>query len=259
MLPEMGSTEVQPVEQADGPTPPRGEGLTFNVALRTAALAAKYHRASASGLEHVPRHGPALIVANHGIFGFDTPVFFFLVYQATGRIPIGMADRILVRLAPMRAVLHEIGGVEGTRRNALSLLRQDQLVVCYPGGAREVFKGPGQRHRLAWEKATGFARVAAEAQVPVLPVAAHGVDDTFRVVGNLSTLAKLLGHQKYRVPLALGVGPLPLPARFRFDIGPAVAPPPPGAGPDALESFRAEVQARIARQLALRERFERDG
>ncbi|MFN7133197.1 MAG: lysophospholipid acyltransferase family protein, partial [Myxococcales bacterium] len=159
---------------------PKQAGLTFNVARRVASLATRYHRATIRGLEHIPRQGPALIVANHGIFGFDTPVFFSLIYEATGRMPIGLAERLLVRLKPMRAVLQEIGGVEGTRENALSLLRQGQLVVCYPGGAREVFKGRGERHRLAWKKALGFARVACLTGAPVIPVAAIGVDDTFR-------------------------------------------------------------------------------
>lgn len=254
----MGSAERPLVRQRIEEVGAHNSGVTFRIARSAAALAARYHRATLIGTEHLPKQGPALVVANHGIFGLDTPVFFFLVHQATGRLPIGMADRILVRLPPMRAVLHEIGGVEGTRENARMLLERGQLVVCYPGGAREVFKGPGQRHRLAWERSCGFARVAAEAQVPVVPVAALGVDDTFRVVCRISPLARVLGHSKYAVPFAVGLGPLPFPSRFRFHVGPPMPPPPRGAREETLTAYRAELEARLSRQLSLLERIERD-
>lgn len=211
----------------------------FRVAARLAAVGARYHRARLLGAERLPG-GPALIVANHGLYGLDTPVFFHLVREATGRIPVGLAERMLCRLAPMKRVLEELGGVEGTRAAALALLGQGRLVVCYPGGAREVFKDRHFRHRLRWEKSVGFVHVARLAGVPIVPVAGVGIDDTYRVVGRLQPLARLAGHEKYAVPVSVGIGAVPLPAKFTFAIGPPVDPP-------ANDSERAarEVKERV--------------
>lgn len=240
-----------PPDRAQGAAP----SLAWAAGRLVAAAQARYHRASLDGIVHLP-DGPALLVANHGRFGLETPVFFYLLWQATGRAPVGLAERYLCALAPMRAILEDLGGVPGTRQNALALLRAGRLVVCYPGGAREVFKGAGERHSLAWEGKTGWLQVAREAQVPIVPVAAAGVDDTFHVVGRLGVLARLAGHEKYAVPVAVGAGLLPLPARFRFCIGPAVAPPAPEASEGALLSIHRRVRGWIEAQIA---RMDGDG
>ena len=100
-----------------------------------AAALARYHRAELHGAHHLPA-GPALLVGNHGTFGLETPVFFWLLHCASRRYPIGLADRALFGGA-LRSLLGRIGGVPGTRESAQSLLEAGNLVVCYPGGSRE--------------------------------------------------------------------------------------------------------------------------
>lgn len=236
--------------------PPEGSrpgSPLFRFASAVAAFGARYHRAGLDGAEHLP-DGPALLVANHGLYGLDTPVFFHLVREATGRLPVGLAERMMCRLQPMRRILEEIGGVEGTRDAAVSLLREGRLVVCYPGGAREVFKETRLRHRLRWERAIGFVHVAREAGVPIVPVAGVGVDDTYRVVTRLESLGRLAGHEKYAVPVSVGLGAAPWPARFRFRIGPPVEPPSSGS-----ESAALEVKARLQRWIESRLEEAEDG
>ncbi len=118
-------------------------------------------------------------------------------------------------------------------------------MVCYPGGAREVFKDARLRHRLAWGRALGFARVAAEAGVPIVPFAGAGIDDTFRVVGRLAPLARLAGHEKYAVPVGVGLGPVPRRATFRFALGPPIPPPRPGAADVELVATRDRVRRAV--------------
>lgn len=226
----------------------RTGGIPFRIARHLASLGALYHRAEIEGIGHLP-DGAALIVSNHGLYGLDTPVFFYLVWRETGRAPVGLAERFLCALPPMRQVLEELGGVEGTRENALRVLAEGRLVVCYPGGAYEVFKAAGQRHRLCWDRALGFLRVARDAQVPIVPVAGLGIDDTYRVIARLRPLGWLAGHEKYAVPFSLGVGAAPLPARFRFRIGPPVAPPRRDADDDELLELRRHVQGQVEAQL----------
>jgi 1-acyl-sn-glycerol-3-phosphate acyltransferase len=211
----------------------------FRVGRELAKAATNWHRASLVGAEHLP-DGPALLVGNHGLFGLETPVFFYLLYRHTGRVPVGLADRRVFGSPSMRRILHQLGGVPGTRENALALLQAGRWVVCYPGGSREVFKGPDRRYRLSWERAQGFARVAIEAQAPVVPFAGLGVDDTYVNLGHHPLAERLLG--RYAVPMAVGLGPLPLPVQLHFRLGRPLYPP---AGMEGLADFKARVQAQV--------------
>lgn len=197
-------------------------------------MAAGWHRAKLEGRQHLP-DGPALLIGNHGLFGWETLVFFYLVHRETGRVPIGLADRRVFGAAPIRDVLFRVGGVPGTRENALAALEAGRWVVCYPGGSREVFKSPEQRYRLAWERAIGFARIAVEADVPVIPFAGLGVDDTFINFGHAPVLRSLLG--RYAAPLAMGLGPVPLPVPLCFRFAPAILPERAGGEPHRLKAL----------------------
>lgn len=224
----------------------------FRFAEAGAALSARYHRARLVGAEHLLLGGPVLLVGNHGVWGYETPAFFHLVHQATGRYPLGLAERGFFRIPVVRTVLPWLGGVEGTRDNALEVLNAGHLVVCYPGGARETFKCSRQRYTLRWEKALGFARLAARAGVPVVPFAGFGVDDTFLFPPRDGPLrVRLADAEKYCMPLVLGLGPLPLPVRLTFAVGEPLAPPPRDAHESRLNAFRDRV-ADSVRRLMLR-------
>jgi 1-acyl-sn-glycerol-3-phosphate acyltransferase len=178
------------------------------------------HPVRFEGIENLPA-GPAVLVGNHGLLGYETAIFFAQIFDATGRLPRGCADRWFFRVPGLRDLLVRLGGMYGARENALRALREGHLVVCYPGGAREVFKyDDSQRYRLRWEQSLGFARVALEAGVPIIPFAAAGVDHTYQIVSRMRGTGRLLmGHDKYDLPLLRGLGPLPSPVPFWFRIG----------------------------------------
>lgn len=61
--------------------------------------------------------------------------------------------------------------------------------------------------------------------MPIVPFAAAGVDDTYQIVSRLRGTGRLLmGHDKYDLPLLVGVGPLPTPVPFWFRIGKPISP-----------------------------------
>ncbi len=222
----------------------------FRLAEVGAALSALYHRARLLDAEHLPTKGPVLLVGNHGVWGYETPVFFHLVHQATGRYPLGLAERGFFRIPLIRTVLPWLGGVEGTRDNALAALGEGNLVVCYPGGAWETFKRPQGRYTLRWERALGFVRLAARTGVPIVPFAGFGVDDTFVYPpGEERLCLRLSSEEKYRMPLVVGLGPLPLPVRITFAVGEPHEPPPADAPESRLSAFRDRVAASVRRLL----------
>jgi 1-acyl-sn-glycerol-3-phosphate acyltransferase len=224
---------MPPHDRAPGRLVDPGD-LFVRAACGAAALMTKYHRASLDGAHHLPP-GPALLVGNHGTFGFETPVFFWLLRCSTGRFPVGLTDRRLFG-GVLRPLVQKVGGVPGTAQNAAALLRDGHLVVCYPGGVREVFKRAEDRYRLRWEQTSGFARVAIAARVPVIPFAGLGVDHSFLNFGHLGVATQLLG--RYAPPLALG----PFPARLRFRLGAPILPPD---DPGTAERFKEQVQQAV--------------
>ena len=223
----------------------------FRFAETGAALSALYHRARLLGAEHLPARGPVLLVGNHGLWGYETPAFFHLIHRATGRYPLGLAERGFFKIPLVRTVLPWLGGVEGTRETALASLRQGNLVVCYPGGAWETFKKPRYHYTLRWEGTLGFVRLAAQAGVPIVPFAGFGVDGTFLCPDDERWCVPLAPGEKYRVPLGMGLGPLPLPVKMTFAMGPSLEPPPADAPESRLKHFRDRI-ATLVHHLLIR-------
>ncbi|HET9594971.1 MAG TPA: 1-acyl-sn-glycerol-3-phosphate acyltransferase [Anaeromyxobacteraceae bacterium] len=223
------------------PAPPDPLFRTAEVAAR---LLCRWHRAELDGAARVP-DGPALLVGNHGLFGLETPVFLWLLRRATGRTPWALADRALLGGPLARPFRRWVRSVPRTFGNARRLLADGHLLVSYPGGARETFKGPHDRHRVRWERSLSFARLAIAAQVPVVPFAGLGVDDGFVNLGRVRAARALLGRRAS--PLALGVGPLPWPARLHFVLGRPIAPP---ADPSGAALLRAAAERAVLTLLA---------
>ena len=225
--------------------------------LRPLAL---WFRTEVQGLENLPAGG-ALLVSNHGPLAFDSAELVFGIYRKTGRMPRGLVERTAFRVPPVKALFERLGHVAGTFDNAVALLERGELVLVYPGGAREALKGSKGRYSLAWEKSKGFVRVALRAGAPIVPVAGIGVDDYYKiakepeeVAGTLfgKAIAAALGHEKYVPPAYAGIGPLPLPAKLTFVLGaPMKWDAPPGAAEDEalVDRLQAEVKDRLEQMI----------
>jgi 1-acyl-sn-glycerol-3-phosphate acyltransferase len=209
-----------------------------------------FHPTRVEGAHLLPE-GPALLVGNHGLLGYETLLFFESIYSSLGRVPRGLADRWFFEVPVVRDLLVRLGGVHGTRENARRVLRDGHLAVCYPGGAREVLKyHHSDRYRLRWEKSAGFVRIALELGVPVVPFAAAGVDDTYTIVKRLRGTGRLLmGHDKYDLPFIVGIGPFPTPVPFWFRIDEPVQLEGAHDDEDAVAHWHRHLWARTQRLL----------
>ena len=163
-------------------------------------------------------NGPALLVGNHGLAAFDGFVIFAEVFNRTGRLVRGLGEHFLFLSPWSRSFLTRLGAIDGTPENAVRFLRAGHLVNTYPGGARDALKDRSGRYRLHWDRSKGFVRVAMEAQVPVIVHIGIGTDDTYRILGRIRFPAKLIGNEKYEIPLLMGWGPLPRPVKFTYYI-----------------------------------------
>ncbi len=181
-------------------------------------LISRYFRPTYIGLEHIPKQGPALLVGNHGIIGFDAAFIFMAIFEATGRMPRGIGDYHLFLDPISRKFWTSLGAFSGTRENAERFLKAGHLVNVYPGGARDAWKGSEGRYQLHWDKSFGFIEVAMKTGAPIILHMGIGIDDTYQILGKIRVLGKIFGHPKYELPVLLGMGFLPLPVKFTYYI-----------------------------------------
>jgi 1-acyl-sn-glycerol-3-phosphate acyltransferase len=205
-----------------------------------------------AGVENIPRDEGALIVTNHGHFGMDLPVFLSLVLDNTGRPVRALGDRLVFAAPFFRELAHRMGALEGEPETAVQLLQDDQLVLVYPGGAKEALGDSHVAYQLQWEKSHGFIRTALRAQKPILPVAGIGNEELYvqvvsqervRESGIGRFVSRLLGD-KYVFPVYVGLGPFPFPSDLHYIVG---APIDLEHGPEAADD--PEVVARLHRRV----------
>jgi hypothetical protein len=135
------------------------------------------------GTEHVPREGPVLLIANHTTCGIvDIPMLGLEIYEKTGRTVRGLGDHNHFAVPVWRDLLTQIGAVRGAREICGQLLESGEAVLVFPGGGREVMKHKHERYRLIWKERIGFARLAIQYGVPIVPFASVGVEDMFEIV-----------------------------------------------------------------------------
>jgi len=113
-------------------------------------------------------------------------------------------------------------------------LQDGEHVLVTPGGTREGCRSHGHRHQVDWGRRAGYVKLALRHGLPIIPAAAHGVDDTYVGLNDGYAWGKRVGMPG-KMPLWLGLGPLglwpvspPFPVKLttflgapmRFDIDP---------------------------------------
>ncbi len=213
------SSLLQQAIQSKPPIDPDNEDVDIGLIHKFTPMAdimRAYFRPEFIGIEHVPRHGPALLVGNHGVIGFDFVLLYSAIYRATGRVPRALAEHLLFIEPHLDSFFRRFGIVDGSSENGLRLLQKGHLVAVMPGGAREALKSGAERYRLLWDQSLGFVRLAMRAEAPVVLMMGVGIDDTYRILGKMKWTGRLLGHSKYELPIWVGWGPLPRPVKFIY-------------------------------------------
>lgn len=131
------------------------------------------------GLEHIPREGGCVIVANHVSHSDPIPIGDFI--DTAGRRPrfLGKAELfdapvlgLILRSAGQIPVQRESAQAGAALAAAVDEVRQGHCVVIYPEGT--ITRDP---HLWPMAGKTGAARVWWETRCPVIPVAQWGPQD----------------------------------------------------------------------------------
>lgn len=188
------------------------------------------------GLDALDLSRPALFVGNHGLFSIDAPLMIEAIYREKGVLVRALGDHMHFRLPGWGRMVRYSGGVDGTPENCAALMRSGQSILVFPGGAREVMRRKSDGYRLIWKQRTGFARLAIRHGYDIIPFAAVGANETYRILADADDIRdsrawrwlddKLDLEARTRggdllSPLVRGVGPtlLPRPERFYFGFG----------------------------------------
>jgi 1-acyl-sn-glycerol-3-phosphate acyltransferase len=218
----------------------------------------RYFGLDARGFENVPP-APVMLASNHSggttipdVWGFA--VAWYRRFGATRPLHVLTHEIILAtettgRYFARRGALRSSWAAAG---EAISGYGRDVLVM--PGGDLDAWRPHRRRYRVEFGGRVGYARLALELGVPIVPVANAGPHETLWVISDGRWVARAMGlHALFRaeiwplhvsLPWGLALGPwphVPLPARFSYRVGEPIRPEP---GDDA-RSLDARVRGAV--------------
>ncbi len=221
------------------------------------ALYQHWFRVQMRGVEYVPDTGAALVVTNHsGVLPWDAlmvQVGLLDTHPAHRHLRLLGAD-LVYQMPVLSHLARKSGHTLACPADADRLLENGELAGVCPEG----FKGTGkpfrQRYRLQRFGRGGFAASAIRAQVPIIPCAVVGAEETYPMIGNAKPLARLLGLPYFPLtPTFPWLGPLgmvPLPSRWIIEFGkPVDTDGYPADDPAAVFELTDQVRETIQRKL----------
>lgn len=213
------------------------------------------------GLANLPTDGRFLLVGNHTAFSF-AEIFMipFFVRKAIGSRVRPLADRQFEKIrGPQADLIAAYGAVIGRPEAAAELMRNNETILVFPGGGREITKFKGEEYALRWDNRYGFARLAVEHQYPIIPVGLVGGDDVYTAIssregwwGRFSNrlTTRLSGRADMAIPLVKGVGPtlIPQPQRMYLRFGSPIDTASRGSA--SVDAFVSTIRDRAQTDLA---------
>jgi 1-acyl-sn-glycerol-3-phosphate acyltransferase len=227
----------------------------------------RYFGLDVRGWENVPSEPPAMLVSNHS-GGTTIPDVWGLIgawYRrfGTARPLHPMAHEMVLSnrvTGPFFAARGVLRGSQKLAHEVIGTWRRDLLVM--PGGDRDTWRPYWKRYKVEFAGRVGYARVAIQAGVPIVPVAHAGAHETLLVLTDGRAIARLLRLKELAraeifpihlsLPWGLGIGPLPhipIPVRLRYAIGPAIAPPAHANGGEPREEDVRALDAEVRRSV----------
>ena len=219
-----------------------------------------YFRVEVRGLENIPAEGGALVVANHsGTIPLDSVMTqIALLDHHPAHRHLRMLGADLVFQTPIISELaRKTGTTLACNADAERLLGKGELVGVWPEGFKGIGKPFAERYKLQRFGRGGFVSAALRARVPIVPCSIVGAEEIYPILGNMKTLARLLGLPYVPVtPTFPWLGPLglvPLPSKWIIEFGEPVGTEdfPVGAADDPMLVFNLTDQVRETIQHTL--------
>ncbi len=187
-------------------------------------LAEKWFRLEVRGVENIPSEGGALLVANHsGTVPIDGLITGYAVKKYAGRDLRPLGADLVFSLPFVGQIARKVGATLACTEDAERLLTTGELAGVWPEGFKGIGKPFAERYKLQRFGRGGFVSSAMRAQVPIVPVSIVGAEEIYPLVGNVPSLARLLGLPYLPItpffPLLGPLGMIPLPSKWIIEFG----------------------------------------
>ncbi|KAM4556700.1 DGAT1/2-independent enzyme synthesizing storage lipids isoform 1-T6 [Fundulus diaphanus] len=199
-----------------------------------------WHGYEIHGMEKIPDRGPALIVYYHGAIPIDYYYFLANVIIQKGRTCHSVADHFLFKIPGFKLLLEVFSVIHGPQEECVRALRNGHLLGISPGGVREALFSD-ETYLLFWGKRNGFAQVAIDSQVPIIPMFTQNLREGFRSLGTLRLFHWL--YERFRLPVAPVYGGFPV--KFRTFLGDPIPYDPNISAAELAERVQHAVQSLI--------------
>lgn len=217
----------------------------------------RYHRLDIDSTIETPTD-PVLFVANHG-FGGVVDLNVFAVRAALDELhldrPLTILTHQLAWTLGVGRLFEPLGARPASRDSAVEAFEAGHHVLVFPGGDKDAAKSFDERNLVKFDGRTGFAKLALEQKVPIVPVVTAGAGESLLVLSSGERLARALRLDKIlrvkalpvsvSVPWGLNVGAvgmlpyLPLPTKLVTRVlAPMIA-----ADDETAEQFAGRVES----------------
>jgi 1-acyl-sn-glycerol-3-phosphate acyltransferase len=221
-------------------------------------IAEKWFRVEVRGAENIPSEGGALVVSNHsGTVPVDGLITMVSTHDATGRHLRPLGADLVFRLPVVGELARKSGATLACNEDAERMLRGGELVGVWPEGFKGIGKPYSDRYKLQRFGRGGFVSAALRTGVPIVPCSVVGAEEIYPLVGNLPSLARLLGVPYVPItPFFPWLGPLglvPLPSKWLIEFGEPIRTDTydEGAADDPMLVFNVTDQVRETIQQTL--------
>lgn len=221
-------------------------------------LAEKWFRIDVHGIENIPVDGGALVVSNHsGTVPVDGLMTSLVLHDHAGRY-LRMLGADLVFTLPFIGELARKGGATlASNEDAERMLSRGDLVGVWPEGFKGIGKPFSERYKLQRFGRGGFVSAALRTGVPIVPCSVVGAEEIYPLVGNIPSLARLLGVPYIPItplfPWLGALGMVPLPSKWLIEFGEPIRTDSygEGAADDPMLVFNVTDQVRETIQQTL--------
>ena len=187
-------------------------------------IARKWFRIELRGIENIPTTGGALVVSNHsGTVPVDGLMTMVALHDETGRFLRPLGADLVFRMPFVSSLARRSGATLACGEDAERMLSGGELVGVWPEGFKGIGKPFSERYKLQRFGRGGFVSAALRTGVPIVPLSVVGAEEIYPMIGNLPSLARLLGVPYIPItpffPLLGPLGLVPLPSKWLLEFG----------------------------------------
>jgi 1-acyl-sn-glycerol-3-phosphate acyltransferase len=187
-------------------------------------LAERWFRIEVRGADNIPADSGALVVGNHsGTLPLDALMTCLVVHDHAHRYLRMLGADLVFRLPFVAALARRSGATLACGEDAERMLGSGELVGVWPEGFKGIGKPFKERYTLQRFGRGGFVSAALRTRVPIVPCSIVGAEEIYPLVGNLPSLARLLGVPYIPItpffPLLGPLGMVPLPSKWLIEFG----------------------------------------